>query len=232
MASPMAMIGMGASALGGVFGAAGAETSAAGKQLDIQGAMLKTVGQAYGEEVQAQQYGYQASVEDYQAGVAEVNRQIAMQNADYSREVGEVQADQEGLKVAAGVAQAKVAQGSSGIDINSGSSVNVRQSMISLGQYGQQVIRANAAKVAYNYDVEATMDSAQRDLHTYAAGEDRTQQANALTAVNLTMSAIPLEESAFSLAGKAGDIAAAGSLVGAAGSVASKWTQGSTMGLT
>jgi hypothetical protein len=233
MANPAVMggIGLAATAIGGITSAAGAETAAQGKQLDIQGAILKTMGQAFGLRVQANQYGYQANVEDYQAGVAEVNRQIALQNASYALDVGEVSASQEGLKSRAALSSAKVAQGASGLDINTGSAVNVRESMVELGQYNQAVIRANAAKVAYNYNVEATQDAAQRDLHLYAEGEDKAQAADSLKAAGMTEQAIPLEQQAFALAGKAGDISAFGSIVGAAGSVASKWSSAKTTGL-
>jgi hypothetical protein len=224
MADPMTMVGLGATALGGVASAEGAQITAKGKQTDIMGQILATVGKAFGFEVQAQQQTYQSDVETYQAGVAEVNRQIAEQNASYARDVGEVSASQEGMKDRAALSSAKASQGASGLDVNTGSAVNVRESMVEMGQYNQAVIRSNAAKVAYNFDVTATQDAAQRDLHTYAAGQDKIQAANDMTAAGLTMEAIPLQQQAFALAGSAGDISSIGSLLGAAGSVASKWS--------
>jgi hypothetical protein len=223
MANPMAMVGMGASALGGVFGAMGAETSAKGQQLGIQGQILNTVGGIFNLQTQAQQYGYQANISDYQAGVAKVNKQIAEQNAAYAMSVGDVEAEMEGMKTRAGISQMWVHEGSSGIDVNSASFQDVRKSMTGIGQYSEAMIRANAAKVAYGYDVEAMQDEAQAGLYTYTAGVQRTQAANFMSAAGLAEQAIPLQQQAYSLAGTAGDIGAVSSLLGGVGSVASKW---------
>jgi hypothetical protein len=221
--STMAAIGIGSTVLSGLSSAAGAEVSAKGKQLDILGSMYKTVGQAFGFQVQAQQAQYQANVDDYQAAVAEMNRQIAEGNAEYARATGETEASIQGLKTQAQVATTKVAQAASGLDINTGSAVSVRSSEIELGQFNESMIRSNAAKVAYNYQVEATQDSAQRDLYTYASAQEKTNVANDLTAANMTMQAIPLEQQAYGLAGTAGDISAFGSIASTTASVASKW---------
>jgi hypothetical protein len=233
MAQPavMAGIGMGASALGGIFGAKGAEVSAQGQQLGIQGQILNTVGQIFGLQTKAQQYGYSANIADYQAGVAKVNQQIADSNASYSRTVGEVQAEAAGMKGKADVSTMTAHQAASGIDINSGSSTNVRTSMVELNQYGEAQIRANAAKTAYGYEVESEQDEAQAKLYSYTADQDRVQAANTMTAAGLAGEAIPLQVSAYGLAGQAGDIGAMASLVGGAGSVASKWSSASKLGI-
>jgi hypothetical protein len=233
MASPavMAGVGMGASALGGIFGAQGAEVSAKGQQLGIQGQILNTVGQIFGLQTKAQQYGYSANIADYQAGVAKVNADIAAQNASYARDVGEVSAEQAGMKAKADIGSMTAHQAASGIDIESGSSQNVRTSMVEIGQYSEAMIRANAAKQAYGYEVEEMQDKSQADLYTYTAGIDRTQAANTMAAAGLAEQAIPLEQQAYGLAGQAGDIGAMASLVGGAGSVASKWSSASKLGM-
>lgn len=227
MAGPAAMsgIGMGLTALGGLSGAAGAETAAKGKQVDIYGQMLQTVGKAFGFQVQAKQATYQATVEDYQAAVAQKNQQIALGNAAYAADTGEVEASIQGMKTHAQVSTTTAAQGASGLDVNTGSAVAVRSSEIQLGQYNQAQIRASAAKMAYNYQVEASADADQAAAHTYAAGLQRSNAADDMTAAGMTMEAIPLQQQAWSLAGDAGNISAFGSLVGAGASVASKWQQ-------
>jgi hypothetical protein len=233
MAAPavMAGIGMGATALGGVLGAKGAQTAAQGQQLGIQGQILNTVGQIFGLETKAQQYGYSANIADYQAGVATVNKQIAEQNASYARDVGEVTAEQFGMKSKADLASMSVHQSASGIDIGSASSRNVRTGMTEMAQYGEDMIRANAAKQAYGFEVEAMQDEAQSKLYTYTADEDRVQAANTMQAAGLAQQAIPLQQQAWGLAGQAGDISSMASLVGAAGSVASKWSSASKLGI-
>lgn len=231
MAAPMTIASMGATALGGIFGAMGAQTKAQGEQLGIQGQILNTIGSIFGLNVQAAQYGYQANVADYQAGVAKVNQDIALQNASYSRDVGETDASISGMQTRSQVSQAKATQGASGLDVNVGSAVNVRESMVEIGEYNQSIIRANAAKQAYGYEVEAMQDESQSDLYTYGAANDRAQAANTMQAAGLAEEAIPLEEQAYQVAGQAGDISSMASLVSAGGSVAAKWGQASQSGV-
>lgn len=140
---------------------------------------------------------------NYQAGVAKINANIAKQNADYSRAVGEQQAELSGMKTRAQIGSTKVAQAAHGIDINSGSAALVRGSEAEIGQFDQAVIRSNAAKRAYGYEVEAMNDTAQSKLYT-AAGQGAMTQ---------------------------GVIGAAGSILGTAGSVAGKWLDASRLGI-
>jgi hypothetical protein len=135
------------------------------------------------------------------------------------------------MKGKADVSSMVAHQSASGIDINSGSSTNVRTSMVELNQFGEATIRANAAKVAYGYEVEAMQDEAQSKLYTYTADTDRAQAANTLSAMGLAEQAIPLEQQAYGLAGKAGDISATASLLGAAGTVSSQWMKASSLGM-
>jgi hypothetical protein len=226
-----AAVGMGASALGGIFGAKGAQVSAQGQQLGIQGQILDTVGKIFGLQTQAQQYGYAANIADYQAGVAKVNQQIAAGNAEYARDVGEVAAQGAGMKGKADEATMEAHQAASGIDIASSSSTAVRTSMVEMNQYNQQMIRDNAAKQAYGYEVEAMQDEAQSKLYTYTGDVNRAQAANTKMAMGLAEQAIPLEQQAYGLAGQAGDIGATASLLGAAGTVSSQWMKASSLGM-
>src|SRR5882762_4756549 len=107
-----------------------------------------------------------AKADQYKAAIAQMNAKIAKQNADYTRSVGEVQAQQSGMKTRAQVGQTVATQGASGFDVNKGSNVAVRQSETEIGQYEQTVIRSNAAKKAYGYEVEAANDTAQSQLDT------------------------------------------------------------------
>lgn len=175
MAKAMGAVGMGATLAGGILGAVGAKTTAADTQ----------------------------NMYNYQAGVAKINSQIDLQNADYARNQGEIQATQFGLKEAAQEAGIKSAQSASNIDVNSGSSVAVQQSQRQLGQMDLTQIRSNAAKTAYDFDVKSTMDLNQSTL-------DIMGGQNAITA---------------------GNIQATSSIIGSVGSVASKWTTGTSAGL-
>jgi hypothetical protein len=176
MADPVTLsaIGIGASAGGSLLGAAGNIFS----------------GQA------------NSSMYSYQAGVAKVNQQIALQNADYSTAVGEVQAQQSGMKTAAEIGTTKATQGASGIDVNTGSAAAVRTSEEQLGEENQAIIRSDAAKRAYGYEVEAQSQGASANMYSAAASNSKTS----------------------------GLLGAFGSILGGVSSVSSKWLSASSTG--
>lgn len=138
----------------------------------------------------------------YQAGVAHLNAQIAKQNEDYARAVGEVEAQQSGLKTKAEIASTRAIQGASGLDVNTGSASRVQQSEREIGWEDQSVIRANAAHRAYGYQVEEAQDTAQEKMYLQGAKTAKT----------------------------AGLIEAATSLIGGASNVASKWSKAAMVG--
>jgi hypothetical protein len=167
MASPLALVGIGASAVGGV-------TSAIGNMMS---------GQA------------QANMYNYQAGVAQANAEVKKQDAAYALEAGEVTAQQSGMRTRAEVGATKV--GFAAGNVAGASTDRVLTSETEIGAENQALIRANAAKRAYGFEVGASADIAQ-------AGADRVAASTSKTA---------------------GDIGAVSSLVGAAGQVSSKWLQ-------
>jgi hypothetical protein len=141
-------------------------------------------------------------MDNYKAAIAQVNAQIAEQNANYARYSGEVQAQQEGMKVRYMVGQARAEQGASGFDVSSGSAARVRAGMETVGAQNIQLLRTGAAVKAYGYKVEALQDTASAQLDKYAG-------ANAVVA---------------------GDISAVGSILGGASSLSTKWMQGKASG--
>lgn len=191
MAEPgtIALAGMGASALSGVIGA---------------------VGSVFQGEGQAQQYEAQGRSLRYQAGVARMNRDIAQQNAAYEREAGEIEAQQSGMKTRAQVGQVKAVQAGSGIDVNRGSPVAVRESMLAVGAEDEAIIRANAARKAYGQEVEAVQHESQARIDEMGAESADRASSRARTS---------------------GYIGAASSILGSAASVSSRWLQyGRTFG--
>lgn len=140
---------------------------------------------------------------DYQAGVARLNAQIAYQNATYATQVGEIRAQNAGLAEAQLMGRIKVAQAGSGLDVNSGSTAAVRASQRLVSGLDVATIRSEAAKTAYNYEVQGVQFGAQAQLDTLAGQNARTS----------------------------GMIGAASSIVGAASSVSSEWLRGSQLGI-
>lgn len=145
----------------------------------------------------------QASMYNYQAGIALMNQQIMKQNADYATAAGEVTAQESGMKTRTQMGQTIAQQGAGGLAVGSGSNARVVSSELALGQEDQALIRSNAARQAYGYEVEATKFGAQAQVDQLAASKSKT----------------------------AGYLGAFSSLLGAAGSVSSKWLQASQLGI-
>lgn len=133
----------------------------------------------------------------YNAGLAAENAQIANQNATMAGAAGEQQAALAEQKTRATVGAIKAGQAGSGVDVNTGSAVDVQSSAAALGETDAINIRANAARQAYGYQTQATGYTAQ-------------QQLDKATADN---------------AGVAGDITAGATLLGGFGQAGSKYSK-------
>jgi len=230
-AAMMGAVSLGSSILGGVSKVGSSIVNAEAQKIGIQGQMLQTMGQAFGFKAQAQQSRYTANINKYQANVADLNKEISKANANYSRDLGEVEASQAGMKAHADLGEMIAHQGSSGIAVSSGSSAKVRESMVEIGKYTQDVIRGSAAKKAYGYEVEAVQYGAQADVYRYTAEQNEAQAENAMTAAGITEKSLDLQKSSMGLVDTAKTVNIMGSLVGTAGSVADKWTEGAFKGL-
>lgn len=114
------------------------------------------------------------SMYNYKAAVAQMNANIAKQNANYEIETGETQAEQQGLKTRATVGATKVALASGNISTSSGTAAKVVTSEIALGQQSAGIIRANAAKRAYGFQVEAAGDEAQSNIDIMSGQNAKT----------------------------------------------------------
>jgi len=175
MTDPVSMVAMGSTIVGGIM-------------------------QGEGKKQQAEA---QAATYNYQAQVAKINSDIDKQNADYAINKGEQQATIEGMKGAQQLAQIKVGQAASGFDVNTGSNADVQAGQRKVTQMDMDMIRANASKVAYDYNVKSVEDINQAGLYTMASSN----------------------------ASQAGDLALMSSLVSTAGSVSDKWLSGRQSGL-
>lgn len=147
--------------------------------------------------------GASADSFNFKAGIAKLNSDINKQNAAWSLNQGAIKASNYGLKAGQEIAETKVIQSSSGLDINSGSKEAVRDTQQDVAKFDQNLIRADAAHTAHGYEVKAAADSMEAEM-------DRVSAVNA---------------------GKAGKLNVLSSIIGTASSVASKWTQGNTLGM-
>lgn len=135
------------------------------------GAATSVVGGISSANAASKQAAYAAQVAQNNATIAEQNRQAAIQT-------GHAQAEAQGLKERAQFASITAAQAASGIDVNSGSSADVRASQRELGLTDRATVEHNAFMQAYGYQSQETGYQAQAGLQTAAS-----QNATALAPV-------------------------------------------------
>lgn len=113
----------------------------------------------------------QGNAASYQAQVAQNNAVIAQQNATYAEKAGAAQSQQESLKNAANAGSIKAAQAANGVDVNSGSNLDVQASGRELGQLDTETTENNALLQAYGYTTQATNFTAQAGLEQQEAAQ-------------------------------------------------------------
>ncbi len=146
-----------------------------------------------------QQGKAQEAASNYQAAVAANNAKIAEQNAQLAAQTGEAKAEATSLQNREQLGHILAAQAASGVDVDSGSPVDVRVTQRETGRLSQETDVYNAALQQYGYRTQGAGYQAQSQL-------DRAQAQSAA---------------------RAGPLTAAGSLLGGAGSVANRflWMQ-------
>jgi hypothetical protein len=97
----------------------------------------------------------QQGAANYNAAIASQNAQIARENATHAGQAGEQTAAMSEMKTRAAVGSIKANQAAAGVDVNSGSAVDVRSSAAELGELDAINIRSKAAQDAYGYENQA-----------------------------------------------------------------------------
>lgn len=171
--------------------AIGAAVAAAAPAISTIGAVTGAAGALYG--------GIAAgNAASYQAHISQVNAQIAKQNADYAIEAGTAKTAQVGEQAAQRGGAVKAALAANGVDVNTGSAVDVETGTRKSGLLDEQTTANNAELEAYGYKSQATSYTAQSNLESAEAEE------------------API----------AGALNAGGSLLGNASALSTKWTGG------
>jgi len=106
----------------------------------------------------------QGNAAAYQAKVAENNAKIAQQNAAYAAHAGEANAEAQSRKGAARQAAIKAAMAANGIDVNTGSDLNVQESAREESNLDTLNVQQNANLQVYGYRTQATNFEAQAEL--------------------------------------------------------------------
>ena len=144
----IAAISLGTSVLGGVTSAFGAN-----KKADAEQAMY-----------------------EYKAQVARNNAVIAERNARAATEAGGVRAQYNDLKTRDLIGKQIVTQAAGGLDVNTGTNVQVRQLAADLGRLDTLTIIANAGKEATGYLSQAAGFQAEAGLDVQAGKSVAAQQ--------------------------------------------------------
>lgn len=110
----------------------------------------------------------------YNAKAALQNAQMAKTNAGLASEAGATQANMSEQRTRATVGAIKANQAASGVDVNSGSAVDVRSSAAELGELDALTVRSNATKEAYGYQTQAHNFETQSGLDKFEAANDAT----------------------------------------------------------
>jgi hypothetical protein len=112
-----------------------------------------------------------AAAANYSAQVAANNAIIANQNATYASQAGEAQADIAARKGAAVSGKVKAGQAASGIDVNTGSALDVQAGQRETSKLEAETVLNNAELQAYGYRSQATGYTAQAGLEKMEAAQ-------------------------------------------------------------
>lgn len=151
-------------AIGAVASLAGTAASVGGK---LKGGAATSATDAYQAQVALRNAQYKAALDRNNAIVADQAAARVMQG-------GEVSAEEESLKSGALQGTIKARQAANGIDVNTGSAVDVRAAAAKAGKLNAETVLSNANLTAYGYRSQAYNLRAQADLEEVGG----TEQAN------------------------------------------------------
>lgn len=156
--------------MGSLSQAIGPVMSGVGSIAQMAGAHIAAQGQVDTASANAQ-----AAV--FNEGVALNNAELLKENATRTGQAGVAQAGISEQQTRSQVAGIITNQAAAGVNVDSGSAVNVRNSASMEGMLNALTIRSNAAKQAYAYQTEAASQTA-------TAGLDKAQAAYDISAGN------------------------------------------------
>ncbi|MDA8231568.1 MAG: hypothetical protein M0006_09540 [Magnetospirillum sp.] len=121
---------------------------------------------------QQQQAATQASMANYQQAVARNNQIVADQNAQYALEQGQAQEQAQRAKTAAMIGAQRAQLAADGIDLGSGSALNLQMGTAETGELDALNIRSDAARQAYADQAQGMDSGAQAGLYGFQAAND------------------------------------------------------------
>lgn len=106
---------------------------------------------------------------NYQAAVAKINAGFDQQQAQREVDLGEQQAQQQGMKTRAELGGIIAQEGAGGLDVRSGTNALVQDSALHLGQFNESIVRNDAQARARDYLVKGFADEASSQLYGFGA---------------------------------------------------------------
>lgn len=104
----------------------------------------------------------------YQAQVAQNNAKIMQRNAETALEAGQNAESMQRIKTGKEVAAVRAGAAAHGVDVNTGTPLDVQTATATSGELDALAVRYNAARQAYGYGVEAQNYKSQASMDQYA----------------------------------------------------------------
>ena len=124
----------------------------------------------------------QSAAAEAQAQADEANARIGQQQAEQARQIGNMEEERQMRRVRAAVATQRATQAASGLDVNSGTALDLQAETAGFGTADALTIRSNAIRQAWGFEVGAV-----NDLNSASAS--RAAGRNAATGTLLTTGA-------------------------------------------
>lgn len=137
--------------------------------LAVVGTAVSAVGAISQGNAAAEASRQGAQARNYQAAVAQNNATIAEQNAARAEQTAQNNAQAKSMEARARLGKVKAAQASSGIDVNTGSALDVQVGTRELGKLDTDTVFSNDLVKAYGYRSDAQNFKSQADLLRYGA---------------------------------------------------------------
>ncbi len=125
---------------------------------------------------------------DYQAKVAENNAKIAAKQRSISLQQGKIDAENAMLQKANFMSKQKAVLASNGLDLNSGSAIDLLATTEFLGQQDVNAIQNNAARQAWGYSVNESNIRAEGNLKRWQSARENPGKAAAIAGVSSLLS--------------------------------------------
>lgn len=123
---------------------------------------------------QIQQGNAQAAASRYQANVAEMNATLEDRKARDALERGKIAEQEKRRDTARLLGQQQAAYAANGVDLTMGSPLDTIAGSASLGEVDALTIRSNAAREAYDYDMQGANKRAEANLARAQASSAKT----------------------------------------------------------